>query len=45
MMARTKEEIEFELALERDRYRWAMEDVSKHDNRIEELKRELETAN
>jgi len=44
-MVRTKEEIEFELALEKDRYRWAMENVSKHDKRIEELKRELEDTN
>lgn len=44
-MERTKEQIKHELSLERDRLRSAMEEVSLHDNRIDELKRELESLN
>lgn len=44
-MSRTKEQIEHELSLEQCRLRWAMEDVTKHDNRIVELKKELAEAN
>ena len=40
-MKRTKEEIEFELEVERDRYRRALEDASNHDNRIYGLRKEL----
>ena len=41
-MERTKEEIESELRKELCLYRLAMEETSKHDNRIDALKRELE---
>ena len=38
---RTKEDIKRDLDLWRDRLRWAMEDMSKADNKIDELKKEL----
>jgi len=41
-MDRTRKEIEHDLSLWRDRYRWAMEDVSKADNMIAKLKNELQ---
>lgn len=39
---RNREEVERELSIWKDRYRWAMEDVSKADNKIDKLKKELE---